>query len=70
MRTMPTFLIVDGHQVTLTFSPETDPALLQMVKQIVLSSYINDGIAKNSARTLVDGENRKYNTEGGNTNAP
>ena len=70
MRTIPTFLSVDGHQVTLAFSPETDPALLQTVKQILLSSYINDGIAKSNSRTIADMKNRRYNTEGGKTNAP
>ena len=70
MRTIPTFLIVNGHQVTLAFSPETDPALLQAVKQILLSSYINDGIVRSNSRTIADKKNRSYNTEGGNTNAP
>ena len=70
MRTMPTFLIVDGHEVTLTFSEETNPALLQMVKQALFSAYINDGITRNVPRSLAGTQCGGYNTEGGNTNEP
>lgn len=70
MRTMPPFLIVDGHEVTLSFAEETSPALLQIVKQALFSAYINDGITQKAPHSLAGTPYEGYNTEGGNTNEP
>ena len=33
------FLIVDGHVVTVSFSPEPNPAAVGHLKQMLISSY-------------------------------
>jgi len=33
------FLIVDGHVVTVSFSPEPNPAAVDRLKQMLISSY-------------------------------
>ena len=35
------FLIVDGHVVTVSFSPEPNPAAVDRLKQILLASYVD-----------------------------
>ena len=38
------FLIVDGHVVTVSFSPKPDPTAMNRMKQMLLASYSERGI--------------------------
>ena len=40
---MDSFLIVDGHVVTVSFSPEPNSTAMHRMKQMLLSSYTEHG---------------------------
>ena len=56
------FLIVDGHVVTVSFSPELNPAAVDRLKQMLISSYKENGRFADSDRPVYD--------DGGNAHAP
>ena len=48
------FLIVDGHVVTVSFSPEPNPAAMNRMKQMLISSYTERGRFADSGETVYD----------------
>ena len=56
------FLIVDGHVVTVSFSPEPNPSAVDRLKQMLLASYADHHRFANP-----DGDN--YD-DGGEAHAP
>ena len=48
------FLIVDGHVVTVSFSPEPNPAAIGRLKQMLVSSYAERGRFADSEDPVYD----------------
>ena len=56
------FLIVDGHVVTVSFSPKPNPAAMNRMKQMLISSYTERG-------RFADSDDPVYDN-GGEVHAP
>ena len=56
------FLIVDGHVVTVSFSPEPDPTAMNRMKQMLLASCASNHRFADSDRPVYD--------NGGEAHAP
>ncbi len=61
-KAIDSFLIVDGHVVTVSFSPEPNPAAINRMKQMLLSSYAERGRFAESNDPVYD--------NGGEAHAP
>ena len=61
-KAIDSFLIVDGHVVTVSFSPEPNPAAINRMKQMLLSSYAERGRFAESDDSVND--------NGGEAHAP
>ncbi len=48
------FLIVDGHVVTVTFSPEPNPTAMDRLKQMLITSYTERSRFADSDRPVYD----------------
>ena len=48
------FLIVDGHVVTVSFSPEPNPAAVDRLKQMLITSYTERSRFADSDRPVYD----------------
>ncbi len=53
-REVDSFLIVDGHVVTVSFSPEPDPTAINRLKQMLISSYAERGRFADSGNPVYD----------------
>ena len=53
-KAIDSFLIVDGHVVTVSFSPEPNPAAMNRMKQMLLSSYAERGRFADSDNPVYD----------------
>jgi hypothetical protein len=62
--------VIDGHQVTATFSESGGAAVIEQVKQILLSAYVNHFPDECSNDTLAISEPQRDNMNGGSPNAP
>lgn len=56
------FLIVDGHVVTVSFSPEPNPSAIDRMKQMLLASYAD-------SRRFADSDDSVYD-KGGEAHVP
>ena len=61
-KAIDSFLIVDGHVVTVSFSPELNPAAMNRMKQMLISSYTERG-------RFADSDDPVYDN-GGEVHAP
>ena len=62
VKEIDSFLIVDGHVVTVSFSPEPDPTAMNRMKQMLLASYASNHRFADSDRPVYD--------NGGETHVP
>ena len=53
-KAIDSFLIVDGHVVTVSFSPEPNPAAMNRMKQMLISSYTERGRFADSDDPVYD----------------
>ena len=61
-KAIDSFLIVDGHLVTVSFSPEPNPAAMNRMKQMLISSYTERDRFADSGDPIYD--------NGGEAHAP
>lgn len=68
MKQKSLFLMVDGHEVRLSFQSERNTNIIGPLKQALISSYVNG--KQNDDCTFDTSGETDYDGKGGNSNAP
>ena len=62
---------VNGHEITAVFAAEKNPSIYDYVKQVLISSFINnDSLCENGNRTFALNGNSEDNTGRSDSCAP
>ena len=69
MRHKPSFFMVDGYEVSISFQQEKNPDIVSPLKQALIASYIS-GNKQNEICTFASLGTAEYDGKGGNTDAP
>lgn len=68
MKQKPTFLMVDGYEVSVEFQKEPNPDIIAPLKQALIASFISG--KQNDICTFASQSTSVYDGKGGNTDAP